>query len=148
MQDLWRITDIRKSKYNSQKCEYDGIIFDSKMEMEYYRDYVIPRIESGEIVKCDRQVRYELQPSFNYNGKRERAIEYVSDFDLTYSDGSFVVVDVKGMVKPMDNLKRKMFEYRYPDIKLEWIGKSLIDGGWVTLDVIKQGRKERRKVRC
>lgn len=118
------------------------------MEMEYYRDIILPQIESGDIVNCDRQVKYELQPSFEYQGKKERAIQYISDFDITYANSSFLVVDIKGMVKAMDIVKRKMFEYRYPDINLVWLGKSNIDGGFVTLDVIKKGRRERKKVRC
>lgn len=126
---------------------YDGIIFDSKTEMEFYRNYVKPKLASGEIKKCDLQVKWELQPSFTYMGKKERAINYISDFDITYADGRFVVIDIKGMVKPMDQLKKKLFEYKYPDIELRFWGKSLIDGGFVDVDVIKKGRRERKKAK-
>lgn len=113
--------------------------------MTYYRDFILPRIRSGEIISCERQVEYVLQPAFELNGKKYRKISYVSDFDITYADGRFEVIDVKGMVKPMDNLHKKMFAYHYPTLNLIWIGKSLIDGGYVPIEVINKGRKERKK---
>lgn len=115
--------------------------------MTYYRDWVLPRIASGEIIKCDRQVKYVLQPAFELNGVKYREIAFVSDFDLTYADGRFEVIDVKGMVKPMDNLHKKMFTYHYPTLNLIWIGKSLVDGGYVPIEVIKKGRSERKKLK-
>lgn len=138
---------MRKSKYNAKKVLYNDILFDSKTEMEYYRDYVLPLMATGEIIKCDRQQRWELQPPFEYMGKKERAIKYISDFDLTFKSGRFLVVDIKGMVKPMDSLKKKLFEYRYPDIEIQFIGKSIIDGGFVPIDLIKKERKKRKKAK-
>lgn len=142
----------RQSKYNVDtsnngkiKRTYDGILFASQLEMEFYRDWVIPRIKSGEIVKCDRQVRYELQPKFEKNGKKYAAIYYVSDFDITFKNGSFKIVDTKGMLKPEDKLKEKLFRFRYPNLDFEYIGKSKIDGGFVPLDVILKNRKQRKK---
>ena len=137
----------KNSKYNAKKVKYKELIFDSDLEMRYYRDYIEPRIESGEIIKCDMQVNYELQPKFEYMDKKERAIVYRSDFDLTYADGHFVVIDTKGMVKPMDMLKLKMFKYKYPNIEIQFIGYSKTDGGFVPVDVIKKGRKERKKIK-
>lgn len=139
------ITIPKNSKYNAKKVEYNGTKFDSDLEMRYYRDYILPRIESGEIIKCDMQTNYELQPKFEYMGKKERAIMYRSDFDLTYSNGRFVVIDTKGMVKPMDKLKLKMFKYRYPNIEIQFIGYCKKDGGFVPVEEIEKGRKQRKK---
>lgn len=142
---------IARTKYNvskdASKRTYDDVTYDSEIEMTYYRDFILPRIKSGEIIKCDRQVKYILQPAFEIQGKKYREISYISDFDITYADGRFEVIDVKGMVKPMDSLHKKMFLYHYPTLNLIWIGKSLIDGGFVPLDVINKGRKERKKNR-
>lgn len=142
----------RQSKYNvdtstdgKAKRTYDGILFASRLEMEFYRDWIIPRINSGEIIKCDRQVRYELQPKFECNCKKYAAIYYVSDFDITFSDGSFKVVDTKGMLKPEDKLKEKLFRFRYPNLDFEYVGKSNIDGGYVPLEIIIRNRKQRMK---
>lgn len=139
----------RESKFNVSKDKtprtFEGIIYDSVLEMEYYINFIIPKLLSGEIIDFKRQVAYELQPAFVYKGKKQQSITYISDFDITYSDGSFIVVDCKGMVKPMDSLKKKMFHYKYPELEIVWIGKSLIDGGFVPLEVISKGRKKRKK---
>ena len=142
---------INRTKYNvskdTSKRTYDNVVYASTAEMEFYRDWILPRIKSGEIIKCDRQVKYVLQPAFERQGKKYREISFVSDFDITYADGRFEVIDVKGMVKPMDNLHKKMFLYHYPTLNLIWIGKSLIDGGFVPVEVIAKGRKERKKAK-
>jgi len=121
-------------------------LYASELEMKYFKEYIEPKLESGEIVNVDKQVKYLLQPAFNdMNGKHYREMNYISDFDITYSDGTFKVVDVKGMLKSEDKIKEKLFKYHYPNIDFEFIGKSLIDGGWVSIDTIIQGRKRRKK---
>lgn len=115
------------SKYHVSAKEdrtYDGIVFDSKAEMEYYRDVVLPLAAAGEIVQYELQKSFELQPGFRHDGKAVRAIAYVCDFYLIYKGGHTEVIDVKGMATPEAKLKRKMFMYKYPEEKLLWIKKS------------------------
>ena len=63
----------RDSKYNVSKrtdnrmC--DGIVFDSALEMRFYRDAVLPGILSGEITYCERQKEYLLQEGFEHQDK-------------------------------------------------------------------------------
>lgn len=80
----------QRSKYNVSKNTasrtYEGIVFDSAMEMHYYRDIVIPGLKSGEFVSVEMQKPFELQPKFTYNGKTVRKVEYVADFVLTFAD--------------------------------------------------------------
>ena len=118
-----------RSKYNVDnspigklKRTYQGILFDSQLECRFYKEYLIPKLKKGMIKSIKRQVRYKLLPSFIYvyDGKKQRAIEYISDFDVLYSDNSFMVIDVKGMVKPIDRLKAKLFKYKYPDINFKF----------------------------
>lgn len=138
----------RRSKFNVGKDKsdrtYDGIVFDSVLEMKYYRDYVLPKIETGEITYCERQKKYELQPSYIYQNKKVRPIDYKADFYLEYNDGNIVVVDIKGCPDNVAKLKRKMFSYKYPSIDYRWIGYSKISGGWKTIEEIQAGRKQRR----
>ena len=139
------------TKYNVSPGEkdrtFDGIVFDSAMEMKYYRDIIIPGKDSGIITTCERQKRYILQPSFMHNGKKIQPIEYKADFYLRYSDGKELVVDIKGCPDSVALLKRKMFWHVFPDIEYVWIGYSKADGGWVTYETIKNGRKERKKIK-
>ena len=142
---------VRASKFNVAKDKtdriYNGIVFDSAIEMKYYRDVVIPGLESGEIVNCERQKVYILQEKFQHAGKTISAITYKADFVVQYKDGSLCVVDIKGCPDNVAKLKRKLFWFKYPDISYEWIGYSKLDGGWTTYEKIQAGRKERKKIK-
>jgi hypothetical protein len=148
-----RISKNRHSKFNidiseqgKQKRTYKGIVYDSLLEMQFVKEYIEPKLKLGEIIKYDRQVVYQLQPEFiDRNGKKYRAINYKSDFDITYVNGDFRVIDIKGMLKNEDRLKEKMFKYHYPDIDFNFVGRSIKDGGWIPLDQILKARKQRKK---
>ncbi|MCD8376860.1 MAG: DUF1064 domain-containing protein [Oscillospiraceae bacterium] len=138
-----------RTKYNvgkdTSKRTYNGIVFDSELEMKYYRDVVLPGVESGEIVAYELQKAYELQPKFEYNGKRVRPITYVADFYIVYNGGKEAVIDTKGYTTPNAQLKRKMFWYHYPELDYQWIGYSKIDGGFVPYEYIKKQRAIRKR---
>lgn len=137
-----------RSKFNVGKDKtdrtYDGIIFDSVVEMKYYRDVILPKTQSGEITYFERQKRYELQPSYVYQGKKIRPIDYKADFYIEYKNGNIVVIDIKGCPDSVAKLKRKMFSYKYPTIDYQWVGYSKISGGWKTYEEIEAGRKQRK----
>ena len=72
-----------QSKYNvgdKSGRTYDGIVFDSALEIKYYREIVLQGIADGNIVDFELQKSFVLIPSFERNGKKERAIKYVCDF--------------------------------------------------------------------
>lgn len=108
---MWR----RGNKYHAKKKEVDGIVFDSKKEAEYYLTLCWMQ-KAGLVVKIERQVAFELQPSFKYKGKTERAIKYMADFVVTYKDGHTEVVDVKGMRTRDYVMKRKLLLYKNPEL--------------------------------
>lgn len=138
-----------KTKFNVSKDKagrtYDGIVFDSAMEMKYYQQVILPGIEEGKIKSYERQKRYILQPSFIKDGKKVLAIEYKADFYVRFSDGGEMVVDVKGCADAQAKMKRKMFWFVYPQIDYRWVCYSRLDGGWVDYEDVQRGRKERRK---
>lgn len=140
-----------KSKYNVDlstrgklKRTYDGIVFDSILEKKYYI-YLLTQKEQGIIKDIDLQPRYELQPSFKYQDRKVRKVEYIADFKVTYNDNSVIVVDVKGKPDSVALLKRKLFMYHYLDIKLVWITWSKTNGGWVEYFDLQKKNKERKK---
>lgn len=104
------------SKYNARKTVVDGITFDSKKEANYYCELRMRRF-AGEIKGFDLQVPFELQPSFKYQGKTIRAIKYIADFVIKHKDGSEEVVDVKGMRTETYKVKKKLFQFKHPDMK-------------------------------
>lgn len=139
---------MARSKFNvsSNKARrtYNDIVFDSELEMKYYRDVLLPAVERGEIVNYELQKKYELQPKFEHDGESIRAIIYIADFYIEYADGHTEVIDTKGMPDSTALMKRKMFWYHFPDTVYKWVCYSKIDGGWCDYEYVKQQRKERK----
>ncbi len=115
--------------------------------MRYYRDWILPRLASGDILNCQLQVEFQLQKGFQHDKRHVRAIHYVADFVITDKNNHVIVIDTKGAPDSTAIIKRKLFWYRYPDIDYRWIGYSKIDGGWVDYDVIKAGRSARKRAK-
>lgn len=140
-----------KNKFNIEKDKskrtFNNITFASKLEMNYYKDVILPNVESKQISYFELQKKYELQPSFQLNGKIIKAITYVADFYVEYSNGEIEVIDTKGFPDNTAKLKRKLFWYKYPNIKYSWISYSKMDGGWILYEELKKKREERRKQR-
>ncbi len=131
------------TKYNNKKIVADGITFDSKEEYRYY-ELLKEKKAQGLIVNFELQPKYLLQPLFKYNGKTIRAIHYIADFLIYHLDGTEEVIDIKGMAVPVALMKRKMMQYKYPELKLTWLSRSLKYGdtdGWIEYDELKKRRK-------
>lgn len=127
----------KKNKYNNHKLyEYeDGAIsrnkdetshgsvidiFDS--EKEYKRWKMLQMLErAGGIENLEKQKRFTLQDAFEREGKKVRPITYIADFYyFNKKDNIWVVEDVKGAKATQTkdfNLKKKMFWFRYPEIR-------------------------------
>lgn len=102
-----------RSKYHAKKTCVDGTTFDSRREADRY--LVLKGMEKDGIIEdLRRQVRYELVPAFDVDGRHYRPVFYVADF--AYVDkgtGKEVVEDVKGMRTDVYRLKSKLFARRY-----------------------------------
>ena len=132
------------SKYNAKKVEYKGVVFDSKVECDYYQ-YLEQRLDVGGYDHIELQPRYELIPKI----KQQRKTEYIADFALWDNDKLIEVIDVKGMATETAKLKAKLFKYLYPDVKLTWICKAPKYTGknWITYEELKVARRERKKAK-
>lgn len=141
-----------RTKFNvdkdTDKRSFGGIVFDSVLEMKYYRDVVLPQMESGIIRYYELQKKYILQEGFIRNGKRVLPITYIADFYIEYSDGSSVVVDIKGCPDTTAKLKRKLFWFKYPDTDYQWITYIKKFGGWGNYDEFNKLRRESKKRNC
>lgn len=122
----------------------EPIVFDSKLEKRYYEEVVVPGLKDGTIVKAELQKRYKLQPSFKYKGETIRAIDYISDFTLTYSDGSILVIDIKGQPTADAKIKKKMMHYVYPELNFIWLSHTVATG-WIEYKDLQKLRRERKK---
>lgn len=101
------------SKYRNVKTTIDGYTFDSKKEAERYMELRLLE-KAGAISKLQRQVKFELQPSFYFDGKRQRPITYIADFTYVQG-GKLIIEDVKSNITKNEKvykLKKKMMAYR------------------------------------
>lgn len=104
----------RKSKYNARKVRVDGIAFDSQAEANYYCRLKL-LLRAGEIDGFCRQARFVVTDGRN----GERGTEYVTDFVVFYPDGSYRIVDVKGVKTDAFRIKVKCMREKYPKLKIE-----------------------------
>lgn len=94
----------RDNKYGvsaKDQRTFNGIVFDSKFEMNAYRFL----LERG--VEFERQVEFVLQEGFRHDGKWIRPIKYIADFKVRGNAG-WHIIDTKGMMTDTFLVKKKM----------------------------------------
>ena len=109
-------------KYHNKKTVADGIKFDSRLEAERYAQLKMME-RAGAIRDLELQPEYELIPSFKKDGKTWRRTVYKADFRYILAEGDRIIIeDVKGstaVITDVFRLKRKLFEYRYPELTIK-----------------------------
>jgi hypothetical protein len=105
------------NKYGAKKTEIDGINFDSKREADRYNQLKLLK-QASVIADFECHPKFELQPAFTKNGTRYQAITYTADFLVTYPNGRQEVEDVKGVLTRDFQIRRKLFEAKYPDLTI------------------------------
>jgi hypothetical protein len=105
---------ITKNKYHAKRINVDGTVYDSKKEAK--RASVLEQQEKYGIIKnLQKQVVFELQPGYTNNqGKKIRPITYKADF-VYEREGQKIVEDTKGFRTDTYKVKKKIFEYKYPE---------------------------------
>ena len=103
-----------KSKYFAKKTEYDGIVFDSKLEAARYK--ILKQLQqAGEL--SDLEVQVDFPCVVTVNGEDQKICSYIADF--RYKRGEEVVVeDTKGVITQVFRLKKKLVEALYPGTKI------------------------------
>lgn len=107
------------NKYFNKKVILDGIKFDSRKEADRYLDLKLLN-KLGLIKELELQKTFELQPKYvNNKGEHIRAITYKCDF--FYYDTKkkqYIVEDTKGFKTEVYKIKKKLFEYVYPNLTI------------------------------
>ena len=110
------------NKYFNKKVIVDGIKFDSKKEAKRYTELIMLK-RAGLIKELELQKVFELQPKYiNNKGEHIRSITYKADF--FYYDNQkeqYIVEDTKGFRTDTYKIKKKLFEYVYPNLTIEEI---------------------------
>ena len=150
------ITTRKRSKYGvdqtkkgKEKRTYNGVLYDSLTELQFLKEFIEVKMVSGEIIKWERQVKFTLQEGFTYKGKKVLPITYIADYIIYWNDGTRTVVDVKGNPDQVAKLKKKLFQYKYPEEDYVWMCRSIKyceDGSnWLLYEDLEKKRKEDKK---
>lgn len=119
--------DIKKPKYvvaPVQDRTVDGIVFDSKGEMQRYLDLRLQE-KSGLIESLNIQPEFTLQEGYYDYRLRVRIlpIKYIADFSYM-EKGRQIVEDFKGHKTKDYKMKNKMFRKKYPSLEFKETGTS------------------------
>lgn len=105
------------NKYHATRIEIDGHKFPSKLEGREYLK-LKKRLELGQIQNLELQPKFLIQEGFKKNGKTYRKIEYVADFSYI-ENGKRIIEDTKGRKTDVYEIKKKLFEYKYPELTIK-----------------------------
>ena len=101
------------NKYRNKKTEYNGVMFDSKLEVIVAKE--LDLMLSGEAIKLwSRQYKMDLI----VNGAKVGF--YKADFWVKHNDGSEEIIECKGSMKIATStwrLRWKIVHALYPDFK-------------------------------
>ncbi len=111
----------RWGKFNAKATVVDNVRFASRKESLYYLQ-LKGLLKAGVIRDLELQPRFPMPPESwgsatgpSLNRKPGCICTWVADFKYTNKEGKTVIVDVKGMRLPIYKLKRRLFDYFYPD---------------------------------
>lgn len=141
---------VDQTKKGIEKRTYNGEVYDSLSELQFLKEWILPKMGSGEIIKWERQIKFTLQEGFTYKGKKVLPITYIADYIVYWKDNSRTIIDVKGMPDQVAKLKKKLFQYRYPDEDYIWMCRSIKygdDNNWLLYEDLEKKRKEDKKER-
>ena len=94
--------------YSTKKVKYNNLTFDSGLELYFYK-----LLEKENLLATLKmQEPFEIQPSFKWQGKTIRKMDYVSDFYLTDKK---IVIETKGLLEEKAKIKHKLFKFKFPD---------------------------------
>lgn len=97
----------KRNKFNAQKVELDGMIFDSKKEHKRYIELKAMQ-QRGEIFGLEHHTKFQLAPKIKLEGEKRAkpALRYFADFTYFDINGEYIVEDVKS------EATRKLASYR------------------------------------
>lgn len=108
------VLEVKKPKYHNNKVKVDGILFDSQLEADYYSDLKL-QVKAGVLNGFCRQAEFVLQDGVS----NVKPITYRADFVVFHLDGTYEVIDTKGVETDEFKLKKKLLAEKYPRIELK-----------------------------
>lgn len=96
------------NKFGAKRTEYNGHKYDSKFEASIAQELDL-RIRAGEIIGYDKQWKVEIK-LYDEQGFHRHTITHKVDFRLHNTDGSFTLLEAKGMETSDYRMRRKFLE--------------------------------------
>jgi hypothetical protein len=96
------------NKYGAQKTIYNGRKYDSKLEARVAQELDL-RMKSGEFVEIVPQFRIKLYVYLPDNKKAD-IFTYICDFRCERPDGSYLLVEAKGMETSVYRVKKRILD--------------------------------------
>lgn len=96
------------SKYGNKRTEFNGYKYDSKFEAKIGQGLEL-RMAAKEFVAIERQFRIVLYV-YLPDGSKADLFTYICDFRCERPDGTFLLVEAKGMVTETYRTKRKLLD--------------------------------------
>lgn len=134
------------SKYGSRKKKIDGIVFHSIAESKYYETLKIRKLTGG-IADFELQPSFELQPGFEKGCQHFKKITYKADFKIIHHSGLIEIVDIKGAETKEFAIKRKLFEYKYPYLRLILLAYNKKTNSFVDWDADRREKNRAKKAK-
>jgi hypothetical protein len=94
------------NKYGAKRTEFNGRHYDSKFEAGVAQELDL-RLKAGELVAVEPQYKVEVW-CYRSDGQRAFKVSHKVDFRIAYPDGSFELVEAKG-VETTDYIWRRKF---------------------------------------
>lgn len=97
-----------RNKYNAIRTEYDGVKYDSKFEATQAMELDL-RVRAKDIKAWDRQFKVDVY-AYNQYGTPVKLCSHRIDFRLHENDGSFTLLEAKGVATTDWKWRKKMLE--------------------------------------
>lgn len=111
-----------RRKYGNLKPEWNGIVFDSKGELNRWLQLNLMQ-EAGQISELRRQVKFDLCPPVRLVGERQSyGVSYTADFGYV-ENSQQVYEDWKGLETKEFRMKRRLLKHLF-GIDLRLTGKG------------------------
>jgi hypothetical protein len=96
------------NKYGAKRTEFNGKIFDSKFEANIAQELHTRKL-AKEIKDYETQYRIECW-AYREDGAKAFVVKHKVDFRVHHNDGSFELLEAKGLIIPDYKWRRKFLE--------------------------------------
>lgn len=97
------------NKYGAKKTDYAGVKYDSKFEAGVAAELDL-RLKANDIVSWERQYKIEAW-ACRSDGTPAFKVSHKVDFRIEHKDGSFELLEAKGVETPDYKWRRKFLEH-------------------------------------